>query len=242
MRISSFAEDEVLCSPLLSSAGRSAHPTLLISQKFPRITSFRHRPAVPHLSLEMVPTHFFSLPSWSCAAPRLVHFGGPGRSVSVIRGRARSWRNGLSGLPKPTRSRHQQFVSLVCREQGSCAAAQEKVRKVEKALGSDDRRVEGPAVDAFRAELKKMQDAAAVPPRRPNRCESFISRSESSSRVAEEGSKPRPGWRGGDSKAEKARACCISTHPTCSSSPVGTCRKTECAASKAINNQRRIPA
>ena len=41
------------------------------------------------------------------------------------------------------------------------AAAQEKARKLEKALEvmTD---VEGPAVDAFRAELKKVQDAAAV--------------------------------------------------------------------------------
>ena len=58
-------------------------------------------------------------------------------------------------------------------------AAQEKVRKIEKALEvmSD---VEGPAVDALRAELKKAQGAAAVPALNVQiaQCESFISRSQ----------------------------------------------------------------
>ena len=59
------------------------------------------------------------------------------------------------------------------------AAAQEKVRKFEKALEvmSD---VEGPAVDALRAELKKGQSAAAVPALdvQVEQCESFMSRSK----------------------------------------------------------------
>ena len=59
------------------------------------------------------------------------------------------------------------------------AAAQEKVRKLEKALEvmAD---VEGPAVDALRAELKKVQSAAMVPALdvQMEQCESFISRSQ----------------------------------------------------------------
>ena len=58
-------------------------------------------------------------------------------------------------------------------------AAQEKARKIEKALEvmTD---VEGPAVDALRAELKKVQGAAAVPALDVQiaQCESFISRSQ----------------------------------------------------------------
>ena len=59
------------------------------------------------------------------------------------------------------------------------AAAQEKARKLENALEvmSD---VEGPALDALRAELKKVHSAAAVPPLdvQMEQCESFISRSQ----------------------------------------------------------------
>ena len=73
------------------------------------------------------------------------------------------------------------------------AAAQEKARKLEKApeVMSD---VEGPAVDALRAELKEVQSAAAVPTLdvQIEQYESFISRSQrkltelDKQRVAEE--------------------------------------------------------
>ena len=57
--------------------------------------------------------------------------------------------------------------------------AQERARKLEKALEvmSD---VEGPAVEAIRVELKKAQNAAAVPTLdvQIQQCESFITRSE----------------------------------------------------------------
>ena len=59
------------------------------------------------------------------------------------------------------------------------ATAQEKARKLEKALEvmSD---VDGPAVEALRAELKKVQNAASVPTVdvQIQQCESFIMRSE----------------------------------------------------------------
>ena len=138
--------------------------------------------------------------TWFHAAPRMVDSGGSGRVASGYQGAAPkvgevAYEDSSSASEAGTSSSSawcagEQGPYGLCKtcngpsvarqpRRGPSGSARESSQKLEKALEvmSD---VEGPAVDALRAELKKAQGAAAVPALNVQiaQCASFISRSE----------------------------------------------------------------
>ena len=86
---------------------------------------------------------------------------------------------GVHGMKGPTSTKSTTDAVHRVSPDAARATAQEKARKLEKALEvmSD---VDGPAVEALRAELKRVQNAASVPTVdvQIQQCESFITRSQ----------------------------------------------------------------
>ena len=148
---------------------------------------------------------------WVDATPWMDDHGSPGRVGAVDQGTTSKVREVASSFPSETNAsspsvwragEKDAVIPRPATDPVRCVSpdlarvtAQERARKLENALEvmSD---VDRPAVEALRVELKKTQNASAVPPLdvQIQQCESFISRSErrlaeiDAQRLSEEGS------------------------------------------------------